>query len=770
MGTSKAQPPTSSPDTSVGRLDSWKEIAAYLKRDERTVRRWEREGLPVRRHMHKKQASIYAYKAEIDAWWSHGRQRFEPARASRPGRPVILWFLAGLVAAGLLVFLVVEVSVLRRARWARNQAIPEIARLLDQDKTEEAFRLAKQVEHYIPNDPLLLRLLRSFTAPVSIQTTPPGANIYMRTYSSSDKDWTFLGRSPLVNIPVPWDHLRLRIEKPGFGTLEVAPFVIPNTNLNFTLDVVGSSPPGMVRVAGGPFQLRSAAPVELGDYWLDQYEVSNRQFKHFMENGGYQNHANWTHEFVKQGRRLSWEEAMAEFRDPTGRTAPSTWELESYPDGQADFPVGGVSWYEAAAYCESEGKSLPTVYHWYKAAGLGIPSDILSFSNFDGKGPTRIGTHQGLGPYGTYDMAGNVKEWTWNESGSKRYILGGAWNEPRYMFATEDARLPFDRSATLGFRCAKYNSPPASLLTQPIDTLNRDYTREKPVPDSVFSFYKGLYSYDRTTLDPRVESVDDSPEYFRTEKVSFRAAYGNDRVIAYLFLPRRARPPFSTVIYFPGIHVFYEKSSENLSPDFLEFAVRSGRAVLYPIYMGTYERRITSSPVRQTPEEVVQPGSACLPVGPKAGRDLVMQWAKDLGRSIDYLETREDIDSHRLAYFGLSLGAVWGPVLTAVEPRFKASVLVGGGLPFEKLPSEIELLNFAPRVKIPTLMLNGRDDFIYPVDSSQVPLFQLLGVSGSKKRHVVFESGHLPPFQPTVKESLDWLDRYLGPVQTTALP
>lgn len=764
MGTSKPQPPASFPDTSAGRLDSWKEIAAYLKRDERTVRRWEREGLPVRRHMHKRQASIYAYKAEIDAWWSHGRQRFEPAGAVRPGRPVMLWFITGLVAAGLLASLVIEVSILRRARWARNQALPEMARLVDQDKTDEAFQLALQAQRYIPNDPLLLRLLRSFTKPVSIRTTPPGADIYIRTYSASDKDWTFLGKSPLANIPVPWHYLRLRIEKPGFETLEVASFVIPNTNLNFTLEVVGSSPPGMVRVPGGPFQLRSAAPVELQDYWLDQYEVTNRQFKRFMENGGYQNRTNWTHEFVKEGRSLSWEEAIAEFRDPTGRTAPSTWELGSYPEGQGEFPVGGVSWYEAAAYCESAGKSLPTVYHWYKAAGLGIDSDILQFSNFDGKGPTRIGARQGLGPYGTYDMAGNVKEWTWNESGSKRYILGGAWNEPRYMFATEDARLPFDRSATSGFRCAQYSSPPASMLTRPIETLNRDYTREKPVPDSVFSFYKSLYSYDRTALDPRVESVDDASEYWRREKISFRAAYGNDRVMAYLFLPRNARPPFSTVIFFPGMHVFFEKSSENINPELLEFAARSGRAVLYPIYMGTYERRITSSAVRQTPEEVVQPGSACLPVGPKAGRDLVMQWSKDLGRSIDYLETRQDIDSHRLAFYGLSLGAVWGPVLTAVEPRLKASVLVAGGLPVEKLPSEIEPLNFAPRVKIPTLMLNGRDDFIYPVDSSQVPLFRLLGVPGSEKRHVTFESGHLPPWQPVFKESLDWLDHYLGPV------
>jgi dienelactone hydrolase len=148
----------------------------------------------------------------------------------------------------------------------------------------------------------------------------------------------------------------------------------------------------------------------------------------------------------------------------------------------------------------------------------------------------------------------------------------------------------------------------------------------------------------------------------------------------------------------------------------------------------------------------------------------VIEWAKDIGRSIDYLETRSDIDSHRVGYIGLSLGAVWGPVLTAVEPRFKASVLVAGGLPFEKLPSEIEPINFAPRVKVPTLMVNGREDFIFPVKSSQDLLFRFLGVARADKRHITFESGHLPPTEPVVKESLDWLDRYLGPVQMNGVP
>jgi DNA-binding winged helix-turn-helix (wHTH) protein/pimeloyl-ACP methyl ester carboxylesterase len=673
--------------------------------------------------------------------------------------------VAGLVLIGLAVVGTLYWTRNSRERWARDQALRELVRLIDEGKKDEAFQLALRAKRYIPNDPVLLRTLGAFTKPISIRTTPGGADIYVRTYSGSENGWTFLGRSPLENVLVPWDYLRLKIEKAGFGTIEAASVAIPATNLRFVLDEVGSAPANMVRVPGTTFQFRSAVPVELADYWLDKYEVTNRQFNDFIGKGGYQNRANWKHEFIRNGRRLTWQEALSEFKDVTGRIAPSTWELGSYSDGQGDFPVAGVSWYEAAAYCESVGKSLPTVYHWYKAAGLGIASDILRFSNFDGKGPAAVGSHQGLGPYGTYDMAGNVKEWTWNEAGSKRYILGGGWNESKYTFATEDARPPFDRSATLGFRCAKYSSPPTESLTSPIDTLNRDYSKETPVPDSVFAFYKSLYSYDHTELDPKVEAVEDSSKFWRREKVSFRAAYGNERVTAYLFLPRNARPPYETVILFPGVHAYFERSSENLGPDF-DFVVRSGRALLYPIYVGTYERRITSTSVRQTPEEVVQPGSACLPVGPKGNRDLVPDWAKDVGRSIDYLETRSDIDSRHLGYMGLSLGAVWGPVLTAVEPRFKASVLVGGGLPFEKLPSEIEPINFAPRVKTPTLMVNGQQDFNFPVESSQDPLFRFLGVAAADKRHVTFDSGHLPPAEPVIKESLDWLDQYLGPVQS----
>ncbi len=77
---------------------------------------------------------------------------------------------------------------------------------------------------------------------------------------------------------------------------------------------------------------------------------------------------------------------------------------------------------------------------------------------------------------------------------------------------------------------------------------------------------------------------------------------------------------------------------------------------------------------------------------------------------------------------------------------------------------EIDLLNYAPRVRIPTLMLNGRYDYETPFDTSQRPLFDLLGSPAEHKRHAVLEFGHALAIEDVAREILPWLDRYLGPV------
>jgi pimeloyl-ACP methyl ester carboxylesterase len=146
-------------------------------------------------------------------------------------------------------------------------------------------------------------------------------------------------------------------------------------------------------------------------------------------------------------------------------------------------------------------------------------------------------------------------------------------------------------------------------------------------------------------------------------------------------------------------------------------------------------------------------------------REHVIAWAKDVRRSVDYLETRQDIDRERLAYVGISWGAAMAPIYLAVEPRFKAGVLIVGGFYVQRAAPEVEAINFAPRVKIPVLMLNGRFDFFLPEEGTQIPFFRLLGTPEDQKKRVVYDTGHNIPRPDLIRESLDWLDRYLGTVR-----
>jgi len=161
------------------------------------------------------------------------------------------------------------------------------------------------------------------------------------------------------------------------------------------------------------------------------------------------------------------------------------------------------------------------------------------------------------------------------------------------------------------------------------------------------------------------------------------------------------------VAFFGHSGILTIKRIEDLQLPF-EFVVRSGRALMVPAYSGTLER-----------------GPSPFNLPPSQARERALKWSMDLGRSIDYLATRTDIDTTRLAFYGVSTGAAQGPRLIAVDPRFKTAVLASGGLR-DGDPPEVDAYNFAPRVHIPVLMLNGRDDFIFPMRTHQVPLFEAL--------------------------------------------
>jgi serine/threonine protein kinase/dienelactone hydrolase len=659
----------------------------------------------------------------------------------------------------------------RKIAWAKEQALPQISELIKQDKILEAYNLAEEAERYIPQDPALQKVWPDTSWSDSISTLPPGASVYRRKYNAPNSPWEFVGLTPIKKRRFAAVDSSWKFEMPGYKTVEretFPAFLFSPTVV--TLDKEQSIPVGMVRVDlttpdGKPPEvglyglpgLETSPTIPIESYWIDRYEVTNSEFKRFVDEGGYQKPDFWKQEFRKDGHLFTWSDAMKLFRDSTGKPGPATWSDGKYPAGEDNYPVTGVSWFEAAAYAEFAGKALPTIYHWRVAARPANGPSLIPASNFRGQGPAAVGTYQGISSFGVYDMAGNAKEWVFNDDGSgKHFILGGAWNEPSYTFYDADARSPFQRAGNFGFRCAKYMSnKDVEQAANPIIAQVRNYDSEKPVSDQLFEAYRSLYSYDKTALNAQVETILQT-DGWREEKITFDAAYANERVIAYLFMPAKVKPPYQTVVIFPPGGALHDQSSADLGPhgyfDAIEFMLKSGRAIMYPIYKGTFERG-------------ANPDSSPWPNTTSTYRDRMIMWSKDLGRSIDYLETRPDIDHEKLAYEGYSLGAALGSLLPGVEHRFKALVLICGGFWLQKRLPEADQINFAPRVKAPVLMLSGRFDYIFPVRSSQEPMFRFLGTPKEHKRQVLYDVGHDVPDNELVKETLSWLDRYLGPVK-----
>ena len=680
-------------------------------------------------------------------------------------RPAVL--IPMVIVVCICVFLAVRyVQHTTRVRWATQEVLPAVLELGEGEQHYAAYELALQIKDVIPSDPILEKAWDEMTSSMTIITEPLGARVSIKEYRSPDDEWMPLGQTPLDCSTVPKGFLRWSIQKEGYATVEVAQASRWDDTLRFTLDGTGVIPEGMVRVPGGQ---RGAWIVgegwfeteELQDFYLDRYEVTNHQFQAFVNEGGYRRRDFWKHDFIREGRVLAWEEAMEIFRDKTGRQGPATWELGSFPDGEEDYPVTGVSWFEAAAYTEFAGKSLPSIHHWIYSAALGWSEYIIPFSNFSQDGLAPAGSRNGLGLFGDYDMAGNAREWCFNATEGDRYILGGCWKEPLYMFNFPMKLPPFDRSSCNGFRCIQLidkRDDPESIWRDILTKPTRDYSREEPVGDAIFEAYGFLYEYEKTPLKAEIAFTDDEPEHWTIEKISFDAAYGRERMFAYLFIPRGVSPPYQTVVLFTGAFAISMRSSQNgraiNSFDFVDFVIRSGRAALCPVYKSTYER-----------------GDGYSVFDPEVTRSEhmthMLQWWKDLSRSIDYLETRKDIDIERIAYMGSSWGGWLAPLFLAQDNRYRVAVLRLCGLPTRNLQPAFDTFNFMSRVKLPVLMLNGRYDNLFPHETSQVPMFEALGTPPEDKRHVLFNTAHsmYGYRNEMIREVLDWLDRYLGPVE-----
>jgi dienelactone hydrolase len=660
-----------------------------------------------------------------------------------------------------------------KIHWARDVALPEIKQMVEDNDVwrnlVEPYYLAVQAESILGKDSILAALIAQCSVNIDILTDPPESKVYIKEYIYPDTTWTFLGITPLKNFRVPPGIFRWKLEKEGYDTVYAAASTWgEDHNFVRTLDKVGTLPPGMVRVSG-----TKTDAGYIGDFFIGRNEVSNHEYKAFIDAGGYRNKKYWKQPFVKDGRNITWEEAIREFVDQTGRPGPATWVGGSYSEGDGFYPVSGVSWYEAAAYSEWAGMSLPTSVHWNIARGgytpmilwpqLGGFGILAPFTNFRGKGPVPVGSLPGITAYGAYDMAGNVREWCWNETKDGRIIRGGSFEDNTYEFENERQAPSMDRSPRNGFRLAFYPDT-QKIPKEAFDSRNPyfgiDFLLKKPVSDAVFKIYSEQYAYDKKDLNPVIEQRKENTEGWIHEVVSFDAAYGKERILAHLFLPSGRQPPYQAVIYFPGGASTWTASSEDIEnyyevPMFLSFLMRDGRAVLYPVYKGTFERG--------TPEYITLVNDPAQS-DTYAYTELMIQDVKDFRRSVDYLQSRPDIDSNKIAYYGMSWGGGMGAIIPAVENRIGASILIAGGITGLGRP-EVNDINYVGHVRTPTLMLNGRYDVIFPPEISSGPMFKLLGTAPENKKYLLYETDHIPPRVEYIKETLAWLDKYFGPVR-----
>lgn len=653
-----------------------------------------------------------------------------------------------------------------KKQHARNELMPTIQKMLSETfrANTQIFDMALEAEKYLSDDSALAKLWPVISTTISIETTPEGAEVYWKDYNTPHADWRLAGVTPLKDLKFPRSFLRLEIRKTGFHTIEYAgpgnyARIGPDI-AKLTLDAVGSIPENMVRI---PKKITRMEIVgieknggkEVGEFLIDKFEVTNKQFKAFMDAGGYSNKTFWKYPILFNGKEITLDAALEKFIDRTGRPGSANWEAGSFPDEKENHPVTGISWYEAAAYAAYVNKQLPTIFHWARIAETSRTEFIVPLSNYNGKSTTVVGSMPGFNSFGVYDVAGNAREWCFNQSDNptQRFILGGGWNEPTYSFNDSYTQAAMDRSIANGFRCFKELPGDTALVTlmKPVSIDFRDYKKEKPVDDKTFAIFLSQFTYDKKPLNAKVENTLEG-EIWKAEMVSFDAGYNNERMQAYIYFPKNFTAPLQPILFFPGSGDIYSKKfNPEAINNRIDFIIKSNRALVVPVYKGTHERHDSLHSDLQ--EETV------------FYKDHVIMWRKDIGRTIDYLETRKDIQADKLGYLGWSWGGFMGGIIPAIEKRFKAVVLNVGGMEMNKTLPEVDQINFLPRVTQPVLMLNGKHDMFFPVETSQKPMFDFLGTPKKDKKIIIYEAGHLVPRTDFVKETLIWYDQYLGPVK-----
>ena len=667
--------------------------------------------------------------------------------------------------------------------WARRQ-LPVVAKLAQENRLKEAFDLAVRVRKGIPHDRALARLMPVVSDTLTVTSQPEGAKVYIERLANEHESRAsarvFVGTTPLKDFEIARGSYLVTVEKEGYSAFQrswsgtwsgplSAPIVFPPIPIDVNLTPETELSGIMASVPGGDYRLMSwSRPTEkrvtLDDFLIDKREVTNHDYQRFVDAGGYTTARYWTRPFVEKDKNIPLEEAISRFRDQTGQPGPRGWSQGTYPVGSGDLPVTGVTWYEAAAYAEFSGKSLPTIFQWEKAArfrwvhpglsdfnnpmGVTMPWGLHEGSldrraNFGGAGPVSTGQFPfGMSPYGCFDMAGNVAEWCLNETPEGFTACGGSWASIPSAWGLVTQYPGFHANNQVGFRCVTNRAGSEDQGAFRIDD-EKEAPQFTPKPYSEIAPYFSYFNYPALPLESRVINTKISDSW-RRETIEYRGADG-EITLAYLYLPKQGQPPFPVLHVVPAGDVYYRIRNvpESIEASYLPI-LESGRAIFAVVLRGYLERDYSPDGLKPSPESIEHV-------------EMLAQHVKDLRRGVDFLETRNELDTERIAYITTSSRGLLMS-LPAIEPRYQAVIFVGNGVYEREQKYHVvdNGVNLAPHIAIPKLMIHGLYDENAPWKIAGEPLFDLF--TEPKEKHF-YPGAHALQPQELANAVIQWLDK-----------
>lgn len=648
------------------------------------------------------------------------------------------------------------------AKTLLDEKLPEIVAAFDNDEFEIVYTQTKQLIDDGNTNPIVRSYYDKVTVPVSITTFPEGVSVSFKYVQDTLNNWVTLGTSPLNDIRVPNSSLEYKFRYQDMEETEIRhTYYIKNGLNHFIFPISDSIPKDHKLCLGGTKPLSYPGidhlpAIDIAPYSISKYEVTNEEYKVFVDAGGYENPDYWNFPYEMNGKVLTFENTVPLFVDSFGKLGPANWSYGNYPGGQGAYPVTGISWFEAMAFAKYMGLSLPNLYQWANAATLSSAASFVPKSNFSKNQLIAVGSLDNKNQNELYDMAGNAREWIINsieETNTRKGILGGGFNDDAYYFNDYYGQNALDRSISNGMRLVKNLKSNATYDADPTGVVaitKRDFLNEEKISDDVFEIFKEQFDYPQKPLNASTSLSELTSGSYRAERFEIASPYEDGGMLpGYIFYDSTHPKPLKPIIHFPGSNAIHLTNMDYAIKRYLnsfDYLMSEGYAVVLPIYLSTYERE----------DEL----KSDYPNESELYKEHVIKWGKEYKRTIDYIASRKDMDAANLTYFGVSWGGYMANILLAIDDRVKSATLYVAGLCFQKSKKEVESYHYTSRITTPVLMLNGEFDQFFPLETSQIPMFKLLATPEEDKKHYVAKTGHYVPREVLIAEHLGWLKKY----------